>query len=60
MRVMLIEPSTDPDALMVELLQDVIADQRHLLLAAWDSASLALNAAAFRRLVAQSAPGAVH
>lgn len=59
-RVMLIEAGADPDALMLEMFQDVIADQRHLLLAARDSASLALIGAAFRRLVAQSAPGTVH
>lgn len=59
-RVMLIEAGTDPDALMLEMFRDVIADQRHLLLAAKDAASLALIAAAFRRLVEQMPPGTVH
>ena len=60
LKVMLIEAGTDPDALMLDVFRDVIADQSHLLLVARDSASLALIAAAFRRLVEQMPPGTVH
>ena len=60
LKVLLIEAGTDPDALMLDVFRDVIAAQSHLLLAARDSASLALIAAAFRRLVEQMPPGTVH
>lgn len=58
-RVMLIEEGADPDALMLDLLRDCLAEQMHVLFAARDSASLALIAAAFRRLVRQ-APNDLH
>lgn len=58
-RTMLIEAGTDPDALMLDLLRDAIADQMHVAFAARDSASLALVTAAFRRLVHQ-APSDLH
>ena len=59
-RVMLIEEGADPTALMLDMLRDCIAEQKHLLLAARDSASLALIAAAFRRLVHQAPAASIH
>ena len=53
-RTVLIEHGTDPDALMLDMLRDAIADQMHVAFAARDSASLALVTAAFRRLVHQA------
>ena len=58
-QVMLIKEGADPNALMLDMLRDCIAEQKHLLLAARDPASLALIAAAFRRLVQQS-PNTLH
>ena len=55
MYTVLIEQGADPDAMQLDLMRDAIAEQSHVLFAARDTASLALFAAAFRRLAAQPA-----
>ena len=52
----LIEKGADPDALQLELMQDAIVGQTHVLFAAQDRAALAAFAASFKRLVEQATP----
>lgn len=52
-RVVLLPRGTEVDALMLDLLRDAIAARLHVLFAAEDTASLALAAAAFKRLAEQ-------
>lgn len=50
-RTVLVDPGTWPGGLMAELLHDAIAEQKHVLFAARDEATLNRCAAAFRLLV---------
>ena len=50
----LIEAGAEPDALQLDLMQDAIVGQTHVLFAAQDRAALAAFAASFKRLAEQA------
>ena len=50
----LIEEGAEVDALQLDLMQDALVAQSHVLMVARDRASLALFAASFKRLVEQA------